>query len=60
MTSAASKTTVRLLLVEDNPLVLDLVFHGLEHVCGAGAKRPGIFLFCLWPAARISKSACGR
>jgi hypothetical protein len=33
MSSAAGKTTVRLLLVEDNPLVLELVFRGLEHVC---------------------------
>src|SRR5258707_3526553 len=41
MTPAASKTTVRLLLVEDNPLVLDLVFHGLEHVCDVRVARDG-------------------
>ncbi len=41
MTPAASKTTVRLLLVEDNPLVLDLVFHGLEHVCDVMVAHDG-------------------
>jgi CheY-like chemotaxis protein len=33
MSPTSGKTTVRLLLVEDNPLVLDLVFRGLEHAC---------------------------
>jgi CheY-like chemotaxis protein len=32
MTAASAKTTVKLLLVEDNPLVLELVFRGIEHV----------------------------
>ena len=41
MTSAASKTTVRLLLVEDNPLVLELVFHGLEQVCDVMVAHDG-------------------
>jgi len=92
------ETTVKLLLVEDNPLVLELVFRGLEHVCDvmvahdggdallktiddppdvilsdykwpgmdgrsfsiscAARKKPATFLFCSWPAAPTSKSAC--
>src|SRR5882672_3449717 len=41
MTAAAGKTTVKLLLVEDNPLVLELVFRGLEHVCDVMVAHDG-------------------
>src|SRR5438270_10820173 len=41
MTAAAGKTTVKLLLVEDNPLVLELVFRGLEHVCDIMVAHDG-------------------
>jgi CheY-like chemotaxis protein len=41
MTSTAGKTTVRLLLVEDNPLVLDLLFHALEQVCDVMVANDG-------------------
>lgn len=41
MTAASGKTTVRLLLVEDNPLVLELVFRGLEQVCDVMVAHDG-------------------
>jgi CheY-like chemotaxis protein len=41
MTGAAGKTTVKLLLVEDNPLVLELVFRGIEHVCDVMVAHDG-------------------
>src|SRR6201997_5695893 len=41
MTAAAGKTTVKLLLVEDNPLVLELVFRGIEHVCDVMVAHDG-------------------
>jgi CheY-like chemotaxis protein len=41
MTSAAGKTSVKLLLVEDNPLVLELVFRGLEPVCDVMVAHDG-------------------
>src|ERR1700741_1045150 len=41
MTAAAGKTTVKLLLVEDNPLVLELVFRGIEHVCDVMVANDG-------------------
>jgi CheY-like chemotaxis protein len=41
MTGAAGKTTVKLLLVEDNPLVLELVFRGIEHVCDVMVASDG-------------------
>src|SRR5438445_2000030 len=41
MTAATGKTTVKLLLVEDNPLVLELVFRGLEHVCDVMVAHDG-------------------
>jgi len=41
MTSTGGKTTVRLLLVEDNPLVLDLLFHALEQVCDVMVANDG-------------------
>ena len=39
--SASGKTSVKLLLVEDNPLVLDLVFRGLEPVCDVMVANDG-------------------
>ncbi len=41
MTGASGKTTVKLLLVEDNPLVLELVFRGIEHVCDVMVANDG-------------------
>jgi CheY-like chemotaxis protein len=41
MTAAPGKTTVKLLLVEDNPLVLELVFRGIEHVCDVMVAHDG-------------------
>src|SRR5438270_13830748 len=41
MTAAAGKTTIKLLLVEDNPLVLELVFRGIEHVCDVMVAHDG-------------------
>jgi CheY-like chemotaxis protein len=41
MTPGTSKTTVRLLLVEDNPLVMELVFRGLEHACEVMVANDG-------------------
>src|SRR6201984_3430365 len=41
MTGTAGKTTVKLLLVEDNPLVLELVFRGIEHVCDVMVAHDG-------------------
>ena len=41
MSSAISKTSVKLLLVEDNPLVLELVFRGLEQVCDVMVAHDG-------------------
>src|SRR6202022_1658030 len=41
MSAASGKTTVKLLLVEDNPLVLDLVFHAIEHVCDVMVAHDG-------------------
>jgi CheY-like chemotaxis protein len=39
--SAASGTTVKLLLAEDNPLVRDLIVKGLEHACDVVAAVDG-------------------
>jgi len=41
MTFSAAKTSVKLLLVEDNPLVLELVFRGLEHICDVMVAHDG-------------------
>jgi len=41
MSSGVSKTSVKLLLVEDNPLVLELVFRGLEQVCDVMVAHDG-------------------
>jgi CheY-like chemotaxis protein len=41
MTPGAGKTTVKLLLVEDNPLILDLVFKGLEPICEVSVAMDG-------------------
>src|SRR5260370_38457437 len=41
MSPAPGKTTVKLLLVEDNPLVLELVFRGIEHVCDIRVAHDG-------------------
>src|ERR1700732_1083646 len=41
MTGPAGNTTVKLLLVEDNPLVLELVFRGIEHVCDVMVAHDG-------------------
>ena len=41
MSSAPGKTTVRCLLVEDNPLVLELVFRALEQVCDVMVANDG-------------------
>jgi len=39
--SAASGTTVKLLLADDNPLVRDLILKGLEHACEVIAATDG-------------------
>src|SRR6202007_3258954 len=41
MSPASGKTTVKLLLGEDNPLVLELVFRGIEHVCDVRVAHDG-------------------
>jgi len=41
MSPASGKTTVKLLLVEDNPLVMELVFRGIEHVCDVSVASDG-------------------
>lgn len=41
MSSSVGKTSVKLLLVEDNPLVLELVFRGLEQVCDVMVAHDG-------------------
>src|SRR5260370_1240412 len=41
MSAARGKTTVKLLLVEENPLVLELVFRGIEHVCDIRVAHDG-------------------
>ena len=41
MTSGGGKSSVKLLLVEDNPLVLELVFRGLEPVCDVRVAHDG-------------------
>src|SRR5579863_2129643 len=41
MSSAPGKTTVRCLLVEDNPLVLELVFRGIEQICDVMVAHDG-------------------
>src|SRR6266849_2835668 len=41
MSPASGRTTVKLLLVEDNPLVLELVFRGIEHVCDVMVAHDG-------------------
>jgi CheY-like chemotaxis protein len=41
MSPTAGKSAVRLLLVEDNPLVRNLVFKGLEHLCDVEVANDG-------------------
>lgn len=41
MSPTSGKSTVRLLLVEDNPLVLELVFRGLEQICDVMVANDG-------------------
>jgi CheY-like chemotaxis protein len=41
MSPSSSKSSVRLLLVEDNPLVLDLVFRGLDQICEVMVANDG-------------------
>jgi len=41
MSPTSGKTSVRLLLIEDNPLVLELVFRGLEHICDVMVASDG-------------------
>jgi len=70
--SAAGGKSVQLLLVDDNPLVRDLIVQGLEPICevvvaedGADAllkaiDEPPDVRSCSWRAEETSKNGCVR